>query len=185
MEIHEAREEHLPAITEIHNHAVEHTTAIWNDTRVDLADRARWREERRRAGFPVLVALADGEVLGFASYGPFRPHDGFRRTVEHSVYVRPASTGQGVGRRLMEALLDRARAHGVHVMVAGIDASNTASIRLHEALGFRSVGMLPQVGFKFGRWLDLVFLLRQLDDGPAPAVPGTSSGPEDGEDPRD
>jgi phosphinothricin acetyltransferase len=106
----------------------------------------------------VIVARAEGEVAGFASYGAFRPWPGYRLTVEHSVYVAAPLRRRGAGRRLVVELLDRARADGMHVVVAGIDAANDASLRLHEGLGFEQVGRLPQVARKFDRWLDLVLL---------------------------
>lgn len=165
MRIREATEEDMAAVTAIYNDAVTRTTAVWNDKPVDLADRLAWRAERLRAGYPVLVAVAgDGDVLGYASFGAWRAFDGYRHTVEHSVYVRSDQRGAGLGQALMEALIDRARALGKHVMVAGIEAGNRSSIRLHEKLGFRQVGLLPEVGTKFGKWLDLAFLQLVLDD---------------------
>ena len=114
----------------------------------------------------MLVALEDdGTVLGYATYGPWRPHDGYRHTVEHSLYVREGLRGRGTGSTLLTALFERARAQGIHVMVAGIDADNEGSVRLHERFGFTRTGVLPQVGTKFGRWLDLAFLQLVLDQG--------------------
>lgn len=156
-----------PAIAAIYNHAVTHTTAIWNDVSVDAENRAIWMQDRFAAGMPVLVWDQEG-VQGYASYGPWRAFDGYRQTVEHSVYVAPEAQGSGIGRRLLEALITQARADGLHVMVAGIDAQNTASIALHKRLGFTQTGLMPQVGQKFGRWLDLAFLQLALDDRPAP-----------------
>lgn len=158
----------LGTITEIHNDAVVHTTAIWNETAVDVDDRAAWLADRTRRGFPVIVAVDDTGVLGYASYGDWRPHTGYRHTAEHSVYVRGDQRGRGIGRTLMRELITRARAQGLHVLVAGVDSTNTASIVLHEKLGFREVGRLPQVGAKFGRWLDLTFLQLVLDERPTP-----------------
>ena len=106
-----------------------------------------------------MVAVSDDDkVLGYASFGDWRAWDGYRHTVEHSVYVRSDQRGAGIGKALMEALIGRARDIGKHVMVAGIEAGNTGSIRLHEKLGFEQAGLLRQVGTKFGRWLDLAFL---------------------------
>ena len=165
MRIREATEEDMAAVTAIYNDAVTRTTAVWNDKPVDLSDRLAWRAERLRAGYPVLVAVAeDGDVLGYASFGAWRAFDGYRHTVEHSVYIRSDQRGAGLGQALMEALIDRARALGKHVMVAGIEAGNRPSIRLHEKLGFRQVGLLPEVGTKFGKWLDLAFLQLVLND---------------------
>jgi len=164
MKIRDAEERDLNGIMAIYNDAVEHTTAIWNDSKVDLANRAAWLADRRRAGYPVLVAAGDdGAVLGYASFGDWRAFDGYRHTVEHSVYVRGDQRGGGIGRALMEALIERARAIGKHVMVAGIEAGNLGSIRLHEKLGFEQAGVLTEVGTKFGGWLDLAFLQLRLD----------------------
>lgn len=169
MDIRDAEETDIDGITAIYNSAVEHTTAIWNDAVVTRANRLAWLAERRRAGYPVLVAVdTDGAVMGYASFGDWRAFDGYRHTVEHSVYVREGQRGGGIGKALMLALIGRAREIGKHVMVAGIEAGNAPSIRLHEALGFRQVGHMPQVGAKFGRWLDLTFMQLTLDDRATP-----------------
>jgi len=125
--------------------------------------------DRQKAGYPVLVAVNGAEgVLGYASFGDWRAWDGYRHTVEHSVYVRADQRGKGVGEALMHALIKRARRIGKHVMVAGIEARNAGSIRLHEKLGFEHVGHLKQVGTKFGGWLDLLFLQLILDERAEP-----------------
>lgn len=112
-----------------------------------------------RSRLPVLVAHdAVGKVVGYASYGTWRTIEGFRHTVEHSVYVRADQRGQGLGPALMQALIERARTAKLHVMVAAIESENAASIRLHQRLGFVTTGQMPQVGRKFGRWLDLTFM---------------------------
>ena len=114
----------------------------------------------------------NGVVTGYASFGDWRAFDGFRHTVEHSVYVHPDHQGKGIGRTLMKALINEARTLGKHVMVAGIEAQNQASIHLHETLGFVTTGQMPQVGTKFGRWLDLIFMQLQLDERSDPdAIP--------------
>lgn len=158
----DAEEAHLPGILAIYNPAVTHTTAIWNDVTVDLANRRDWWRGRTAAGFPVLVAAEGDAVLGYASYGPFRPFDGYRQTVEHSVYVAEDAQRRGVATALLQALEARARAAGMHVMVGGIAADNAASIRLHERLGFVETARMPEVGRKFGRWLDLVLMQKVL-----------------------
>lgn len=164
MHIRDARPGDAAAIAAIYNDAVLNSTAIWNDAAVDAADRREWMAVKERAGQPVLVAVDGDAMVGYAAYGPWRPQDGFRHTVEHSVYVRNDQRGRGVGRALMTELLARARSAGVHVMVAAIDARNSGSLRLHEALGFRATGTVPQVGAKFGEWLDLTFMAMVLDD---------------------
>lgn len=155
-------------LAEIYNHAVENTVAILNETLVDAENRAAWVAQRQGDGFPVLVAEEDGRVIGYASYGPWRPFHGFRETVEHSVYVRDGQRGKGLGRQLMQALIDQAKSDGLHMMVAAVTAGNDASIRLHEALGFEVTARMPQVGQKFGDWLELIFLQLRLDDRPSP-----------------
>lgn len=163
MLIRDANPTDLGALRDIYNDAVLNTTAIWNEVAIDLDNRRAWLELRAQQGFPVLVAEDASEVVGYASYGPWRAFDGFRETVEHSVYVRADQRGKGVGPQLMQALVDRARAQGLHVMVAAIESGNAASIRLHERLGFATTGQMPQVGQKFGRWLDLTFMQLILD----------------------
>lgn len=172
MQIRDAGAEDIGGITAIYNDAVARTTAIWNEVTVDAANRLAWLHDRQRAGYPVLVATGpDGAVLGYASFGDWRAWDGYRHTVEHSVYVAASARGQGLGEALMIALIARARAIGKHVMVAGIEAQNSGSIRLHEKLGFDHAGRLSQVGTKFGKWLDLTFMQLRLDARPAPDQP--------------
>ena len=157
--IRDARDSDLEAIRAIFNDAVLNTTAIWMDATVDLANRQAWLAARRQQGYPVLVAVdADDNVLGYAAYGDWRPFDGFCNTVENSLYVSAEQRGRGLGVRLLGALIERARADGKHVMVATIESGNAASIGLHQRFGFAITGQMPQVGRKFGRWLDLTFM---------------------------
>ncbi len=162
MRIRDARDTDLPEILAIHNDAVLTTTAIWNSTPVDLADRQAWLDARRAAGYPVLVAERDGRVAGYASFGDWRAWEGYRFTVENSIYIRADQRGHGVGSALLAPLVEVATALGKHVMVAGIEAGNEASLRLHRRHGFEMAGHFREVGEKFGRWLDLVFLQRSL-----------------------
>ncbi|HEY0275618.1 MAG TPA: GNAT family N-acetyltransferase [Paenirhodobacter sp.] len=162
--IRDATPQDAEALAAIYNHAVRTSTAIWNEIEVDTQNRVDWMRVRQEAGLPVLVLDEAGMVTGYATYGPFRPQDGYRETVEHSVYIHADRRGGGRGRALMEQLIAFARAHGqAHVMVAAIDAGNVVSIALHEKLGFVPVGVMPQVGQKFGRWLDLALLQLALD----------------------
>ncbi|HET9037456.1 MAG TPA: GNAT family N-acetyltransferase [Myxococcaceae bacterium] len=171
--IRDATEADLPAILAIYNDVLATSTAIFSETPTTLEDRRQWFRARRDAGYPVLVASDDSGVLGFATFADFRTWPGYRHTVEHTVHVRADARGRGVGRGLMTVLLERAAGLGKHVMVAGVDADNLTSIRLHERLGFQRAGTLHQVGCKFGRWLDLTFLERRLDErlAPGPAQP--------------
>jgi L-amino acid N-acyltransferase YncA len=168
--IRDADHHDLPGILEIHNEAVLNTTAIWDEETVDVEDRREWLEARHRAGYPVLVAVysgeasddddaeSDGRVAGYASYGVWRAKSGYRYTVENSVYVHVDHHRKGIASQLMAELIERARAGSVHVMVASIESGNTTSIALHERFGFRTVAVMPEVGMKFGRWLDMTFM---------------------------
>lgn len=166
--IRDATEHDLPAIRAIYNDAVLNTTAIWNEQPVDLANRQAWFSARQAQQYPILVTVDNDEVTGYASFGDWRPFEGFRYSVEHSVYVRNDQRGRGLGPRLMQALIERARSCGKHVMVAAIESGNLASISLHERLGFVTTGQMPQVGIKFGRWLDLTFMQLTLNPGAEP-----------------
>ncbi|ORL83485.1 GNAT family N-acetyltransferase [Prescottella equi] len=148
----------LTGILEIHNEAIANSTAIWDETLADLDERRRWLDDRRANGFPVLVADVDGAVAGYASYGVWRAKSGYRYTVENSVYVHVDHHRRGIATALMTALIERARAGGIHVIVASVESSNTTSIALHERFGFRIVAQMPEVGRKFGRWLDMTYL---------------------------
>jgi L-amino acid N-acyltransferase len=161
--IRDARAEDVPAILAIYNDVVATSTAIYRDLPTTLEERLNWFHDRVSHGFPVLVAEDDTPaILGFASFGDFRVGTGYRFTVEHSVHVHSGRRGGGIGAALMATLIERAIQAGKHVMVGGVDAANEQSIRFHERLGFERVGHLKQVGYKFDRWLDLVFLQRSL-----------------------
>lgn len=163
---------HGAAVLAIFNDAILHSTALYEYRPRTPEVMARWFAARRESGAPVLVAEdEDGAVAGFASWGPFRSFPAYKYTVEHSVYVQRERRGRGVGRALLRALLQRAELQGVHVMVGAVDASNAASVALHERMGFVHAGRLHAVGFKFGRWLDLDFYQRTLA-GPAEPVDG-------------
>jgi L-amino acid N-acyltransferase len=152
----------LPAILAIYNDAVLHTTAIWNWDTVDLANREAWLAARKAQGYPVLVADEGRGALAYASFGDWRPFDGYRFTVEHSVYVAEGARGRGLGLALLDGLTTEARRLQKHVMLGGIDATNTASLALHRKAGFVETARLTEVGRKFDRWLDLVFMQKRL-----------------------
>jgi len=151
-------ERHADAILAIFNDAILTSTALYDYKARTSQNMVSWFEAKRAGGFPVIgVEDGDGELMGFGSYGTFRAFPAYKYTVEHSVYVHRDHRGKGLGRVLMEALIDAARRNDLHAMIGGIDAANAGSIALHERLGFKHYGTLPQVGFKFGRWLDLAF----------------------------
>lgn len=163
MELRDAIESDLPGILEIYNEVIAHSTAVYTEKPVSLADRLAWFKARQEQQYPVLVAVEGTEVLGFASFGDFRAWPCYQYSVEHSVHVRADQRGRGIGRALVEAVISQASALGKHVLIAGIDASNLKSIKLHESVGFTQVAHFREVGRKFDRWLDLVFMQRFLD----------------------
>jgi phosphinothricin acetyltransferase len=165
VQVRDATTADLDGILSIYNEVIANTTAVYAIKPVDRDDRAQWLVARQHAGYPILVAVGESQVLGFASFGDFRGQwNGYRFSVEHSVHVRAECRGQGVGSALVSALFPRALAMGKHVMIGGIDAANAASLRFHARLGFNKVAEFPEVGHKFGRWLDLVFMQRFLDE---------------------
>ncbi len=160
---------HGEAILDILNEAIAPSTALYDYRPRSLDDMQQWFATKATRHFPVIGAVDDGgHILGFASYGSFRAHAAYKYTVEHSVYVHVDRRGQGVGRALLEQVIERARAQEYHTLIGGIDVGNRASIALHEALGFVHAGTIRQAGFKFGRWLDLGFYQLLLDTPRAP-----------------
>lgn len=162
MTIDDARETDLPEILAMYNEVIATSTAVYSEMPVTLEDRANWFRARTEQGYPILVAREGSGVVGYATFGDFRAWPGYRFTVEHSVHVRADRRGRGIGSQLVSALIPRAQALGKHVMIGGIDADNAASIRMHERLAFERSAHMKQVGWKFGRWLDLVFMQRVL-----------------------
>ncbi|MGF6305987.1 L-amino acid N-acyltransferase YncA [Bradyrhizobium sp. i1.8.4] len=163
MIIRSATEQDIPAITAIFNEAVANSNAIWTEKQDSDAERLAWMEARQGLGYPVLVAAEGPVVLGYGTFGDFRAFPGYRYTVEHSVYIHADHRGRGLGRVIVDELIAAATALGKHVMIAGIDGGNQTSLRLHAQAGFVEVARMPEVGRKFGRWLELVFMQRVLD----------------------
>jgi L-amino acid N-acyltransferase len=162
--VRDAQADDLPAMLAIYNEVVANSTAIYSFQPSTLDERREWFRVRSSGGWPVLAAVRDDELLGYASFAEFRgAWPGYLHSVEHSVYVRADCRQQGVGRALVQALLPIAADMDKHVMIGGIDAANEASLRLHERLGFQRVAHFREVGRKFGRWLDLVFVQRFID----------------------
>jgi L-amino acid N-acyltransferase len=162
-------EEHGPAILDILNEAIVNSTALYDYVPRPPQAMAAWFANKRAAGFPVIGAVDDaGRLLGFASWGTFRAFPAYKYSVEHSVYVHRDARGHGLGELLLRSLIARAREKELHVVVGCIDATNQASIRLHERLGFKHSGTMRQIGFKFGRWLDAAFYQLNLE---TPAQP--------------
>ena len=158
MQVRHATLDDAPDLLEIYNDAILHTTAVYTYDPVTVENRIEWLEGKARDGWPVFVAEDAGKVIGFSSYGPFRAWPAYLYTIENSVYVHPAHRGQGIGKLLIPPLLEAARNQNMHAIIAGIDATNVASQRLHAHFGFEQVAHFREVGFKFGRWLDLTFM---------------------------
>jgi phosphinothricin acetyltransferase len=151
-------ERHAAQVLSIFNEVIVHSTALY-DYKPRTAEMMRaWFEAKAKGNFPVIGVESDGgELMGFASFGVFRAFPAYKYSVEHSVYVDARFRGRGIGRRLLKEVIEAARMRDYHVLIGAIDASNQASLALHERLGFTHCGTLGQVGFKFGRWLDLAF----------------------------
>ena len=174
--IRDSRPDDVPAICAIFGHAVVHGNASFETDPPDAKEIGRRRDALLAAGFPYLVAEdAAGRVVGYSSAGTYRPRPGYRFTVENSVYVAPDCQGHGIGLALLPRLIERCEALGFRLMVAVIgDSANLASIRLHERCGFKHAGLLPAIGWKHGRWLDSVMLVRPL--GPGASQPPPAEG---------
>ncbi|CCD83965.1 phosphinothricin acetyltransferase (PPT N-acetyltransferase) [Bradyrhizobium sp. ORS 285] len=166
IEIRPTQEADLPAITAIYGQAVREGTATFELDPPDLAEMTRRFRALTDGGFPYFAALLDGEVVGYAYAGPYRPRPAYRFTVENSVYLAPASQRRGIGMRLMRALIEACEERGFRQMIAVIgDSGNAGSVGLHTACGFQMIGTHPSVGLKFGRWLDTVMMQRPLGSG--------------------
>jgi L-amino acid N-acyltransferase len=156
-----ATHDDLPGILEIYNEAVLNTTATYDYEPRTLEQRRQWFEERRRDDYAIFVAAdGSGRIVGWSSLNPFHTRPGYRFTAENSVYVAADLRGRGVGKLLLAPLIEAAQGRGLHAIIAAIDAQNEASIRLHAQFGFEKVGHFKQTGFKFGRWLDVVYMER-------------------------
>ncbi len=163
MNIRPASRNDLPAILEIYNEAVLNTTATYDYDPRTLEHRVAWFEDHEKHDYPVFVAVVeDDRIAGWSSLNRYHDRNGYQFTTENSVYVAADQRGKGVGTLLMPPLIQAARERGLHAILAGIDAQNEASIRLHVNFGFEKVAHFRQVGFKFGRWLDVVYMERLL-----------------------
>jgi L-amino acid N-acyltransferase YncA len=161
----------LAAVTEIYAHEVREGTATFELVAPDLAEMTRRFQVLMDGGFPYLVAELDGSVVGYAYASSYRPRPAYRFTVENSVYLRPQVHRRGIGRQLLERLIDECETRGFRQMIAVIgDSANAASVGIHARCGFQMIGTHPSVGLKFGRWLDTVMMQRELGDG-AKTVP--------------
>ncbi len=161
-----ATRDDVPTIRDIYNDAILLTTASYDYEPVSLELRFEWFEQKMAGGWPVLVAEHTYAIQGFATFGPFRDWAGYLYTVEHSIYVASHTRRMGVGSALLPALIGAARGKGMHAMIGGIDVNNVASLRLHEKFGFEKVAHFKEIGYKFHRWLDLVFMQKLIGAAP-------------------
>ena len=159
-----AQPHHIPAILEIYNEAVLNTTASYDYEPNTLEQRTRWFDHHRELDLPILVAVNPADcVVGWGSLSKFRDRIGYQYTLEHSLYVAADQRGHGIGTLMLQSLIDAACGMGKHVLIGGVDSSNEASVRLHLHFGFEEVARFKQVGYKFNRWLDVIFFQRFLN----------------------
>ena len=158
MNIREAIEDDLQQLLGIYNDIILHTTAVYDYEPHTLEMRKQWLETKKQQGFPVYVAEEDGKIFGFSSIGPFRAWAAYKYSVENSVYVASEARGKGIGKLLIPPLIEATKKLQLHTIIASVDATNEASLRLHKSFGFKEVAHFKQVGWKFERWLDLKFL---------------------------
>jgi L-amino acid N-acyltransferase len=169
MQVIECNASHSESILAILNDAIVNSTALYDYKPRAPETMTAWFDAKQRGNFPVIgVSSDEGELMGFASYGAFRPWPAYKYTVEHSLYVAKPYRRQGVGSLLLSSTIERATSQDYHVLVGGIDSTNAVSIALHERFGFEHVATMRQVGFKFGRWLDLRFYQLTLKTPAAP-----------------
>ena len=163
MTIRDAEHRDLPVILEIMNEAILNTTAIYDYKSRDEAYVAAWFAKKQADNMPVIVYEIDGHAVAYGTFGVFRAWEAYKFSVEHSIYVHVNHQGKGIGKKLLVALIDAAKTGGFHTMIAGIDASNQKSCDFHARFGFVEAGRIKDAGYKFGRWLDLVFMQLMLE----------------------
>jgi L-amino acid N-acyltransferase YncA len=155
--IRKAIDSDIPRITDIYNWAVENTTASFDINPQTIEQRAVWFSHYGGPRFPLVVYEENGEVAGYASLSEFRSKEGYKNTCELSVYVHPDYQRRGIGKKLMDHVIQMGREIGYHVIISGITSDNKVSVRMHEEAGFVLCGNMMQVGHKFGRYLDCLF----------------------------
>jgi L-amino acid N-acyltransferase len=158
MQLKSCTEKQLPEILDIFNDAILHSTALYDYKIRTMETMHAWYADKVNHNYPIVGAFDENNLLlGFATYGMFRVRPAYKYTVEHSVYVRPDKRGEGIGKVLLNEIIKKAEEQNFHVMVGVIDASNSVSIKLHENEGFVLTGVMKEVGYKFGKWLDAAF----------------------------
>ena len=158
IQVRSAAEEDVQAILEIINFEIANTTTVYDYTERTTEAQLAWFKNKKEESMPVIVAELNGAVVGYGTYGIFRPWDGYLHSIEHSMYVSNGSRGRGIGKLILSELIRLARAEGYHTMIAGLDAANRGSYEFHKKCGFVEIGVLREIGYKFDRWLNLIFM---------------------------
>ncbi|MEZ4811549.1 MAG: N-acetyltransferase family protein [Allomuricauda sp.] len=153
----------VQSILEIVNHEILNSTVLYDYQERSYEQQLAWFEKKLQDNMPIIVAEKDNKVIGFGTYGIFRPWDAYRSSVEHSIYVNHQARGMGVGKLIMTELIRLAKEQGYHTMIAGVDGSNKGSYDFHKKFGFQEIGTFKEIGYKFDRWLDLIFMQLFLD----------------------
>lgn len=156
--IRNAKTKDVNSILEIINHEILNSTVVYDYKERSYEQQLAWFEKKNQDEMPVIVAEKEGNVVGFGSFGIFRPWDAYRFSVEHSIYTHQDAQGMGIGKRIMAELIRLATEQGYHTMIAGVDASNKGSYEFHKKFGFQEIGTFKEVGYKFDQWLDLIFM---------------------------
>ncbi|MPR34641.1 GNAT family N-acetyltransferase [Salmonirosea aquatica] len=159
----QADERDAAALLDIINYEIRNSTVVYDYTERTLDYQLDWLRKKRTDGMPVFVAEQEKEVLGFSTFGVFRPWDAYQFSIEHSIYIAAKARGKGMGKLLMNEMIKTAKDMGFHTMIAGVDSGNEKSYAFHKQFGFVEVGRFSQIGYKFDRWLDLIFMQLFLD----------------------
>jgi phosphinothricin acetyltransferase len=162
MIIRKAQRSDVPAMREIFNEVLRNSNSIYREEEVTLEERYEWFDEKIEHGFPIFGAYEGDKLIGYAGYGSWRAAQGYRKTVELTIYVDSSVRGKGTGKALMQTIIDQATTDGYHVMIGAIDSANQSSIDFHKKYGFVETARMPEVALKNGKWLDLVFMQRTL-----------------------
>lgn len=164
IEIRAATEKDIPAILEIINYEILNSTILYDYEERSLKQQLEWFYNKERENMPVLVAEKEERVIGFATFGIFRPWAAYQFSIEHSIYIHKNNRGQGIGKKLMVELIKIAKERKYHTIIAGVDTSNEGSYQFHKKFGFKEVGRFNQIGYKFDKWLDLIFMQLFLEE---------------------
>ena len=162
MKIRLAERTDVPAMREIFNEVLRNSNSIYRENEVTLEDRYAWFDEKIEHGFPIFGAYEEDQLVGYAGYGAWRAAQGYRKSVELTIYVDQKRRGKGIGSKLMQTIIEHAKVDGYHVMIGAIDAANQQSIEFHKRFGFVEVARMPEVALKNDQWLTLVFMQKLL-----------------------